>query len=478
MTASDASSLAVQPGTMLAGKYRVERILGQGGMGVVVQAHHLSLDEKVAIKLLLPGALRNENVVARFEREARAAFKIKSEHVARVIDVGELDTGAPYMVMEYLEGQDLSTLLADRGAIPVDLASLYILQACEALAEAHSLGIVHRDLKPANLFLARRPSGAPAIKVLDFGISKSTLSTEHAALTKTTAVMGSPLYMSPEQMQSSKNVDARSDIWSIGIVLYELVTGQAPFQADTLPELVLAVVNREPPALESMQGGVPAGFAAVVARCLAKDPAARYASVAELARDLAAFAPAEGRASLDRIGHVLRGSGSHVILVPDPSGARALPEASTLLGEPGGTTTAEAVSSEKSAPLVSRRAPGLIAIGLLSATVLGVALFRASPPPPVVAAPPIAPLTTELAAPSPLPSSATPLSSAPSAVPTPAEAPSAAAPAHSSAHVHRPPALPPHVTPSAAAKVNCDPPYTLDADGHRQYKVECLGNPH
>jgi serine/threonine-protein kinase len=473
MTVADASILAVQPGAMLAGKYRVDRVIGQGGLGVVVQAHHLSLDEKVAIKLLLPGALGSPSAVARFAREARAAFKIKSEHVARVIDVGELETGAPYMVMEYLEGRDLSSLLMEQGAIAVDTAALYVLQACEALAEAHSLGIVHRDIKPANLFLANRPSGPPAIKVLDFGISKLTLSSENANLTKTMAVMGSPLYMSPEQMQSSKNVDARSDIWSLGIVLYELVTGQAPFQADTLPELVLAVVQREPPALETMQSDLPPGFTAVVRRCLAKDPSVRYATVGELAADLAPFGPPEGRASLDRIGHVLRG-GSFVVVVSDASGVSASPEASTALAGPRGTTTIEAVSSEKDGTRPPRRAQGLIALGLIAAAAIGFAVFRARPPLPVAVVPAAAaPPASETAPP---PSS----TSTSSAAPASSEEPYVSPPAPSAAHPHRAPApvVPPHATPSAAAKFDCDPPYTLDAENHRRYKVECLGSPH
>ena len=484
MTAADASIMAVQPGAMLAGKYRIERVIGQGGMGVVVQAHHLSLDEKVAIKLLLPGALGNPSAVERFAREARAASKIKSEHVARVIDVGELDTGSPYMVMEYLEGRDLSSLLTERGAIAVDLAVLYVLQACEALAEAHSLGIVHRDIKPANLFLANRPSGPPAIKVLDFGISKSTLSTEHANLTKTTAVMGSPLYMSPEQMQSSKNVDARSDIWSLGIVLYELVTGQVPFQADTLPELVLAVVQREPPALETMQSNLPADFSAVVRRCLAKDPSVRYASVGELAADLARFGPVEGRASLDRIGHVLRG-GSFVVVVPDASGVSASPQASTMLGDPRGTTTTEAVSSEQKAPTrPAFRAQGLVVLALVAVVAaIGFSVLRARPRPdvavvPTVAAPPAVETTPPPSSTSP---STPPSTSGASALPAGSEAPPVAPPAPSAVRPsHRAPApvVTPRATPSAAAKVDCDPPYTLDAENHRQYKVECLGSPH
>src|SRR6266511_1188050 len=221
----------VHEGEILAEQYRVERVQGVGGMGVVVVATHLQLEERVAIKVLVKEALGNAEAVARFAREARAAVKIKSEHVARVIDVGTLETGAPYMVMEYLEGGDLSQVLQSRGALPVEDAVEYVLQTCEAIAHAHVLGIVHRDLKPANLFLIRRPDGTAAIKVLDFGISKvmpAKGSSSDNAMTRTRAVMGSPLYMSPEQMTSTRDVDGRTDIWALGVILYELLSGQPP----------------------------------------------------------------------------------------------------------------------------------------------------------------------------------------------------------------------------------------------------------
>src|SRR4051812_480796 len=213
----------VYAGQILGGKYRVDRVLGAGGMGMVVAATHLQLDERIAIKFLLPEALRNPEAVARFGREAKAAVKIRGEHVARVIDVGSFENGAPYMVMEHLDGRDLSSFIHERGAMPMSDAVDAVLQACEALAEAHALGIVHRDLKPANLFLTRRPDGTPSIKVLDFGISKLTAPGADHSMTKTSAVMGSPLYMSPEQMTASRGVDARTDIWALGVVLYELL---------------------------------------------------------------------------------------------------------------------------------------------------------------------------------------------------------------------------------------------------------------
>ena len=300
----------VREGEVLAGKFRIERVLGQGAMGVVVAATHIQLDERVALKFLLPEALINTDAVARFAREARAAVKIKSEHVARVSDVGTLESGSPYMVMEYLHGQDLSERLFDRGALPIADAVDFVLQACEALAEAHALGIVHRDLKPANLFVTTRPDGTACIKVLDFGISKFTTagSASELGMTKTATVMGSPLYMSPEQLSSTRSVDARTDIWAIGVILYELISGQVPFEAETMPQLCGMVLGEAPPSLREQRPGLPEGLEAVVLRCLAKDRTQRYASIAELAEALAPFGPPSATRSAERIARVLGAS--------------------------------------------------------------------------------------------------------------------------------------------------------------------------
>jgi len=300
----------VREGDVLAGKYRIDKVLGIGGMGVVVAAHHIQLDDRVAIKFLLPEALANRETVARFAREAQAAVKIKSEHVARVSDVGTLENGAPFMVMEYLDGGDLAAWIAKRGALPAEQAVEFVLQACEAIAEAHSLGIVHRDLKPANLFVIRRPDGGLSVKVLDFGISKRTgFGTGGSSMTRTSAVMGSPLYMSPEQMQSSKDTDPRSDIWALGIILYELLTGDAPFVADTMPELVLKIISSPAPLLRAMKPEAPIGLERVILRCLERDRAKRYQSIGELAAALVEYGPKRARVSLERITGILRGAG-------------------------------------------------------------------------------------------------------------------------------------------------------------------------
>ncbi len=302
MSDSNEPNIPVKPGDVLAGKYRVERILGMGGMGVVVAATHLHLEQRVAIKFLLPEIAKHPETVARFSREARAAVRIQSEHVGRVLDVGALDTGSPYMVMEFLEGSDLSDFVKSRGPRPWNEAVEFLLQACEAMAEAHKIGIVHRDLKPANLFLARRPDGSPCVKVLDFGISKVLDSAEGSALTQTAAMMGSPKYMSPEQLKSSRDVDARTDIWALGVILYELLSGEGAFRADTVPQLYVAIIQDAPQPLKRTD--IPPGLVAVIMRCLEKDPARRFQSVAELAFALSEFASQSARTSIERISRI------------------------------------------------------------------------------------------------------------------------------------------------------------------------------
>lgn len=294
---------ALEVGDVVAGKFRIERVLGRGGMGVVVQAMHLHLDQRVALKFLLPDALVHPETLARFSREARAAAKIKSEHVARVIDVGTLDGGSPYIVMEYLEGEDLSAHLRKSGPLSASQATGFVLQVCEALAEAHAAGIVHRDLKPANLFLARYPDGTPCVKILDFGISKISggESGRDFDMTRPTAIMGSPFYMSPEQMRSTRSVDARADIWALGVILYELVSGRLPFDADTMPELCAKVLQESPAPLGNLAQSNYPTFEAVVLRCLEKDRGQRFQSIADLADALAPFAPHEAQRSLDLV---------------------------------------------------------------------------------------------------------------------------------------------------------------------------------
>jgi serine/threonine-protein kinase len=284
---------SLAPGTPFADRFVVERVLGRGGMGVVFAARHLELDELVAVKVMLPEIAANAETAARFFREARASVRIKSDYVVRVLDVSRLPDGTPYIVMEYLEGIDLDTLLEQEGQIAPAAAARFIIEAADAIAAAHAIGIIHRDLKPQNLFLARQGDETRRIKVLDFGISKISepLSELDASLTQTSVVMGSPLYMSPEQMQCAKTVDQRSDIWSLGCVLYELVTGKPPFNAPTVPELCAAVFTEPTPLATRARPDLPKAFNAVIARCLEKSPEQRYATVGQFAKDLLPFAP-------------------------------------------------------------------------------------------------------------------------------------------------------------------------------------------
>ena len=355
----------VQEGQILAGKFRIERVLGQGGMGVVVAATHLQLDERVALKFLLPDALANPEAVERFAREARAAVKIKSEHVARVSDVGTLESGSPYMVMEYLHGEDLAAWVRRNGAMAVPEAIEFLLQAGEAIAEAHALGIVHRDLKPANLFVTRRVDGSPCIKVLDFGISKLTVpgAAPEFGMTKTHTIMGSPLYMSPEQMSSSRNVDMRTDIWALGVILYESLTGRVPFEAETMPQLCGMILQDPPRPIHELRPDLPQLLQHVVLRCLEKNREHRFSNVAELAYALAPFGLPAAQRSAERISRVLGAAGF-------PSAAPPVVNAVSLRAGSGTSTNFGASSEARKS-----RTPLVVALCLLGLLLGGALLF-------------------------------------------------------------------------------------------------------
>jgi serine/threonine-protein kinase len=341
----DAHTLAVsgvRPGDVIAGKFRVERILGEGGMGYVVAATHLQLGQMVALKFMRPEICTPE-YKSRFLREARNTVRLKSKHVSRVLDVGSLESGSPYMVMEYLEGTDLSNLLHTRGPLPVHEACDFVIQACEAIAEAHGYGIVHRDLKPANLFLTRGAGGEPVVKVLDFGVSKvldlgmdddtspggrpKRGHDPDSVVTKATDLLGSPSYMAPEQIASARDADARSDIWSLGVILFRLISGKAPFQGASLGEMIQQIMHAPIPNLRDARPDVPAGLENVVACCLERDRERRLADATELARRLAPYAGPVQTPSLERIailGSALMPaavprSGSHPSNPPSPS---------------------------------------------------------------------------------------------------------------------------------------------------------------
>ena len=294
---SDATPLV--PGSIVDNKYRIDGCLGEGGMGVVLSATHLELDAPVAIKVVREEYVGSADIVARVLFEARAVARMRSSHVVRVLDVARLDSGCPYIVMEQLQGVDLGQALWDHGAFSVPQAIDYVLQACDGLAEAHSLGIVHRDLKPGNLFLAATPEGV-VLKVLDFGISKevntplrSDSRTPRTSLTSAGDPVGSPYYMAPEQMRASPDVDARADIWSLGAILFELTSGQSPFEGETITEVCAKVLTEDPPSLAQVSGGAVTELDHVIARCLEKDPERRYQSVSDFAAALRAWRPSE-----------------------------------------------------------------------------------------------------------------------------------------------------------------------------------------
>jgi serine/threonine-protein kinase len=374
----------VREGDVLAGKYIVERVIGVGGMGVVVAARHQLLGGRVALKFVLPTLVHGEAAVQRFLREAQAATLITSEHVARVTDVGVLDHGAPYMVMELLDGKDLGSVLAERGPLPVGEVVDYVLQALQAVAEAHAKGIVHRDLKPSNLFLTRRADRSALVKVLDFGIAKATLTDASGAssdksLTATQGMLGSPLYMSPEQIRSPKHVDARSDVWAIGIVLHELLSANYPFNGESAPALLAAIAADAPVPLRRHRPDAPAAIEELILGCLEKNRDARVPSVATVAERLAAFGTDDARLSLVRI----RGVSGYPSIPPAESGSAAAARSAGARGTGagwGGTVGHKSTTSTS-----PRTALALAAVGGLLVLAAGgwVALRPSSAPAPL-----------------------------------------------------------------------------------------------
>lgn len=385
---------SIRSGEVIAGKFLVEQVLGEGGMGYVVAARHLQLGQMVALKFIRDEICTPE-YKSRFMREARHTVRLKSKHVARVLDVGALESGSPYMVMEHLEGIDLSNLLQQRGAFPIAEACDFIIQACEAIAEAHGYGIVHRDLKPANLFLTRGPSGEPVIKVLDFGVSKLLEMDQATApggrpgavhpdtvLTKATDLLGSPSYMAPEQIVSARDADARSDVWSLGVILFRLVSGKAPFHGGSLAELIQAIMHGPIPSLAALRPDVPPGLENVVVRCLDRDKTRRIPDAAQLARMLAPFAGPVASPSLERIAIL----GPALVTAPPRQPSPSMHNANAWTSAPSSVTAADAALQGR----VARPSPVLwiLALVLMLAAmgITGVVLVRRASP--ATAAPP------------------------------------------------------------------------------------------
>ncbi|GMV17876.1 MAG: serine/threonine protein kinase [Polyangiaceae bacterium] len=444
------SGAPVKQGDVLDGKYVVERVLGVGGMGVVVAARHAQLGSRVALKFLLPEAAADGNVCARFMREAQTVTRLTGEHVARVLDVGTLPTGAPYMVMEYLEGRDLGRILEERGALSVPDAIDYLVQACEAVAQAHAAGVVHRDLKPSNLFVTRGADGSPLIKVLDFGISKAMArGLEDSQLTNTSGFLGSPQYMSPEQIRSAKHVDMRSDIWSLGVILHELLTGRPPFDAQTAGAVLANIIGDSPPPPSALRPEIPRELDAVVARCLEKDVRQRYATVGELVRDIAAFGRPATVVAATKIQKILTQSGlgpdveALTELAPQPEITGSHPAFVPAPPAAGAQTLGSWEAAHKGAPskglLLGLLAGGAVVV-VLAVVGIGLAVrgsragdseaksvepivttaAAATPEPEPVVVPDVAPVVTGEKAPEPLPSAAV---GAEDAGPTPVKRP-------------------------------------------------------
>jgi len=367
-------------GEVVAGKYEILGLIGSGGMGYVVAALHVELGEMVALKFLRPEALAQEELVERFAREARAAVRIKSEYVARVMDVGTLPDGVPFIVMEHLEGKDLADVLAEQTRLPIRTAVEYMMQACEALASAHANGIVHRDIKPENLFLTRHAQGVDIIKVLDFGISKLALTSPASKgsrqFVRTMLPMGSPTYMSPEQIRTAGEVDARSDIWSLGCVLFELIAGTTAFDAPTLMQLSAAILEKDPTPLRNLQPECPPELEAVVMKCLEKDASKRFQNIAELAVALYPFAPRRARISAERCSYLLRDAGLPAaeieigsVAPPSQMADGKLPV--TSAAGPASTSTPAAVAPIPSVPPNLKRSNGGILIAAAALLVVG-----------------------------------------------------------------------------------------------------------
>jgi serine/threonine protein kinase len=447
-------------GTVIGQKYRIESVIGEGGMGVVFAAIHEKLGQPVAIKMLLPALARLPELVTRFEREARAAAQLRHRNSARVIDVDETTNGIPYMVMERLHGRDLETELEERGKLDISEAVHFVVEACSAMAEAHSRGIVHRDLKPSNLFLSEEADGTTCIKVLDFGISK--VQSDDGRITSTAHQMGTPLYMSPEQVRSAKNVDARTDVWSLGVILYELLTGETPFKGSTAG-IGAAIVGDAVPLLRSLRPEIPEAVEAAVAKSMAKSAADRFASMREMIAALAPFSSVPIAAPSD----VSRPRMTSITSSPSLVAAETLaapPPASAHTADPlndaaAPNATAGSWVKVKSRGESSRRAfwiVGALAAAAAAAAVSVAVLMLSRPPSKTVAA---APLSSENALPI-APSASMAVNSATAPEPPGATAVASTAPSASSAPNRKPHGAATAPAKSAATKPASSKPTT------------------
>lgn len=321
------------PGVVLGGKFRVERVVGRGGMGVVIEATNVQLDQRVALKLLATNA-NDPSSVDRFNSEARAAARLRSEHVARVYDVGKDTLHGPYIVMELLEGKTLADVIKTSGRVPIHRAVEYVIDACEGLAEAHSRGIVHQDVKPANLFLVTGPDGRPSVKLLDFGIATMRSKEREADAKSSHPKVGTPAYLAPEQLKNTGYITHRADIWALGCVLYELLVADRAFRAKRFTELVTKI-------LESQFEPIPADLVlppplkAAILRCLERDPEKRFTSTADLALTIAPFARERAQLSVSRaIDHVTKSGLDPNLKMPSQMPSSEAPPSSPVVDFP------------------------------------------------------------------------------------------------------------------------------------------------
>ena len=443
-------------GAVLGGKYRVERQLGQGNMGVVLAARSVNLGRPCAIKLILAqrgGQKAQEEARSRFLREARAAAMLSSTHAVKIWDTGTLEDGSPFMVMELLDGKDLAVVLRERGPLPVDDAVTYVLQVCEAVAEAHAKGIVHRDLKPANLFLTTGFDGGPVVKVVDFGISR--IAADAGRLTGTGIMLGSPFYMSPEAMRAARDVDGRADVWALGVILYELLTGKTPFRAETIEQVMAKILFEPPVPIETHRPGLPASLVAVILQALEKDRDRRFGSVAAFGAALAPHASPRSARYVARIagaqGVELAPSRATDLLPPEPAPAGAAPVPVPAF------TAAHTLASAKPSGVSFRTLIAVVAVTIL--LVLGavyVALLSTAKPPPVPPDAGAAPARSAVALPAEVPIATTTASAV--VVPPPAVAPASSPSASASAPATRTPAprasMVPRSSPSPKPRVD------------------------
>jgi len=342
--------MSLKIGDRIEGKYEIKRLLGEGGMGAVYEGENTLIHRRVAIKVLHSSVAALEEAVKRFENEAQAAGRIGSDHIVEVLDLGRLDSGDRYMVMEFLKGESLSARIAARGRLAPSEICHIGLQLLEGLSAAHEAGIIHRDLKPDNIFLIAQAKGrTDFVKILDFGISKFNVLGKDFSMTRTGSVMGTPYYMAPEQARGAKNLDARLDVYAAGVILYEAATGRVPFDGDTFNELLIKIVTEESPAVRTLVPDLDPGLAEIIDRARQKNPDQRFASAREF------------RDALARWSEGPRSSGL-------ASGA-TLPLAPPALGSPGEDTALAGGAGLAAREVIPARAAAEVSAAAVNATV-------------------------------------------------------------------------------------------------------------